>query len=586
MADDQAPESGSESFFDWSIPPIRWGGQISANASQQHSDVSSSTNNAQVLSLRGASYIYQPWFAQVSGNVDLFTAGSTSSDSPDSASRSTGASFGANLGLFPVSRFPMQATVSHNDSRASSNLTGTQHTATRLGLTQSWRPESGNESVNGGFDHSVLSTKEYSSVVSALRGSYSNAIPDHTYSASASFSNNRGDVGGQHSSLLNASGSHVWRDPDEEYTVASFANLSSVELGLLRGQTLDTLQSQFVQAGTSVTWLPFEDLPVTINGGANILGSNTAQADGSVQVLGFSSFANSSYRFTPNLSASAGVNLQQQRNASQGITSMGMVGTASYSGDPISFGDAAYMWGTSLGMGNQVTTTGLQSTQLSASLQHGLSYTLSVSSERMISLNASQSASVFGGRSSGEGALDARGTSLSHSAGFNWMERVSDASAGNASVMLFDSVSEGATQTHFRNVSLQGSLQSQLSRNSSMGISVSLNGSQQLGNLQDKQRTDPIWSGAGGANYSHRNPFSISNLVYSASIQLNTFQGNQRVLTGDPNALSWQTGAIFQQSVDYRIGRLNFRGTNTLNETDGKKNVAIFGTVSRTFGGY
>jgi hypothetical protein len=119
-----------------------------------------------------------------------------------------------------------------------------------------------------------------------------------------------------------------------------------------------------------------------------------------------------------------------------------------------------------------------------------------------------------------------------------------------------------------------------------MGISVSLNGSQQLGKLQDKQRTDPIWSGAGGANYSHRNPFSISNLVYSASIQLNTFQGNQRVLTGDPNALSWQTGAVFQQSVDYRIGRLNFRGTNTLNEIDGKKNVAIFGTVSRTFGGY
>jgi hypothetical protein len=491
----------------------------------------------------------------------------------------------------------MQATVSHNDSRATSNNTGTQHTASRLGLSQSWRPEAGNESVSGAFDHSVLSTKEFSSVVSAVRASYSNLIPDHNYSANVSFSNNRGDIGGQHSSLLSASGSHVWRDPDEEYTVASFASLSSNEVGLLRAQTLDTLRSQFVQAGTSVTWLPFEDLPVTVNGGVNIIGSNTANDGDTVQVLGFSGFANSSYMFSQNLSASGGVNVQHQRATGQGVTSIGAMGSASYSGDPISFGEFAYSWGVGLGLGNQVTTSGLQSVNLSSNLQHALSRTFIASADRTLAVSASQSVSVFGGRTTGEGAINASGTSLSHSVGVNWMERVSDAATGGASAMLFDSVSNGATQSHFRNLSLQGSLQSQLSRHSSIGVNLSLNGSQQFGTANNigfgsgisgsgKSNDEPIWSGGGGANYSHRNPFGISNLVYTASIQMNSFQANQRVLTGDPNALSWQTGSAFQQSVDYRIGRLNFRGTNTINETDGKKNVSIFGTVSRIFGGY
>ena len=581
-------EVESEPMLGWSIPPIRWGGQINTNASKTQSDLSASTSNAQVFSIQGASYIYQPWYAQVSGNIDIFTSTSTSAngDSEGNGARSIGASFGANLGLFPVSRFPMQATVQHNDSRATSNDTGTQFTASRLGLTQSWRPEAGNESITGGFDHSVLTTKEFSSVVSALRGSYNNSIPDHNFSGTANFSSSRGDAGGQHSSLLSVNGNHQWRDPEEEYTVASFANLSNVEVGLLRANTLDKLSSQFLQLGTSVTWLPFEDLPITINGGANVMGSNTTSAGESVKFAGFSGYANTSYLFTRNLSASGGVNVQHTQNAAQGITSLGAIGSASYAGDPLSFGEFAYSWGVGLGLGSQVTSSGLQSTNLSSSAQHSLSRTLSANENRMISVNASQSASVFYGSGSGGGAINARGTSLSHSAGISWMERVGASSSGSASAMVFDSVSAGAAQSHFRNLSLQGSLQSQLSRNSSLSVNLSMNASQQLGSTTEKPNDNPIWTGVGGASYSHRNPFSISNLVYSANLQVNSYQANQRVLTGDPNAMSWQTGTTFQQSVDYRLGRLKFRGTNTINEINGKKNMSIYGTVSRGFGQY
>jgi hypothetical protein len=93
-------------------------------------------------------------------------------------------------------------------------------------------------------------------------------------------------------------------------------------------------------------------------------------------------------------------------------------------------------------------------------------------------------------------------------------------------------------------------------------------------------------SGSGQISYSHRNFFDVMNLYYSASLQVNANQTNLRVVAGDPNALSWQTGMVMQQNLDYRIGRLNFRLTGSLASSNGKENASLFGMMSREFGAF
>lgn len=86
--------------------------------------------------------------------------------------------------------------------------------------------------------------------------------------------------------------------------------------------------------------------------------------------------------------------------------------------------------------------------------------------------------------------------------------------------------------------------------------------------------------------YTHRSPFNIPNLMYSATFQANASQTNMRVLTGDPNALAWQTGKVFQQTADYRVGRLLFRGTASFATLNGKKNASVFFMIGRDFGDF
>jgi hypothetical protein len=60
---------------------------------------------------------------------------------------------------------------------------------------------------------------------------------------------------------------------------------------------------------------------------------------------------------------------------------------------------------------------------------------------------------------------------------------------------------------------------------------------------------------------------------------------NLRVVSGDPNSLPWQTGTVFQQNLDYRVGRLNFRGTAAVSRQNGKENASVFFMMNRDFGG-
>lgn len=574
----------------WSMAPVRWGGSVSGNINTTRSGISQTRSNAQILGLRGASYIYQPWFAQVSGNLDLLSTESASiSDGSDNdnGSRSEAVNYGLNLNLFPVSRFPLQAYVQQSDSRADANIIGTQYKSTRMGASQNWRPERGNERVSASFDQSNVATNRFNSKVDAMRGSYATSTENHNLNGSFNYSKSMGDLGGQRSNLLNLHGNHFWNNWEDGLSVSSFANISDNQIGLQSGSSLININSQILQLGNNVTWRPDEEIPLTLNGGVNMISSATATDTDTTNLFNVNGFANSFYRFNNNLSASGGLILLHSRSAARYVSAFGQNGALTYTGNPIALGKSVYNWGTGLSAVNQNTTTGTDFFSTSTSAQHGLSRSMPFSDRSALTLNATQAVTIVNSKTSGINGASTSGANLSHSLGSTWFSYDGEGGASTLSGTFTDSRSLADQPSHYRNLSAYGNLQSQLSRRSFLTLSLNVNANQQIRSPAidaGVQTTEPIWSGAAGTTFSLRNPFDVKNMTYLVTVRNNYNQTNLRVASGDPSALSWQTGVFFQQSLDYRVGRLSVRTSHTDAENNGVRVVSLFVVVARYFG--
>lgn len=580
----------------WAIPPIRWGGNaISTYGFNDSSDGGKTFNETQGLNLHASSYIYQPWYAQVAGDLGLLSGsfeqnGNNSTSS--SASRSTSVTYGGNLSLFPQSRYPFQAYAQSSDSRANANATSTQYTSTRIGARQSYRPEIGPENYTASADRSIVSSSNIRSVVDALQGSYATVIDNHNLSANARYSRNIGDVGGQGSNLFSLIGTHSWH-PSEEFSIASSANFTNNEIRMLNGSGLSVNNSQILQAGSSVTWLPDPDLPLMVSGGGNFLNINTETEVAKARLTNINGYANANYRFSNNLTAAGGLTLTE--NQSNGISqlSSGQNASISYSGNPLVFGEYSYNWGTGAGISNQMVSNGEADHSLSGQVQHSLLRNIALSEASAVTLNASESFSLADNSTLGQSGV------LTHSGGASWRLGLGERTLGMLSATISDSMSTGKFSSHFRSLSAQGNLQTQLSNHSALTANLYFVLSQQLKAPQVTQTattsltpalttngSSNTLNGSGQVSYTHRNPFDIADLLYTATFQANASQTNLRLISGDPNALAWQTSKVFQQNLDYRLGRLMFRATSSFATLNGKENASLFFTINREIGDY
>jgi hypothetical protein len=109
---------------------------------------SSSTSNLGTLRLRKSMYLWEPWFAQLSGSLgfSLTRSRSWGGQQPSRAQTGELTTGDAQLGLLPQSDMPLNLWVSRNDTRLTNEaLTGnllTDRTVTRYGFQQSYRSSS------------------------------------------------------------------------------------------------------------------------------------------------------------------------------------------------------------------------------------------------------------------------------------------------------------------------------------------------------------------------------------------------------------------------------------------------------------
>ncbi len=580
------------------MAPIRWLGNTGTSGNYFSSDGGNSLSIANTLNVQANSFIGAPYIAQWSGVFGMNSSDSTFTQSNGATQKSdnSGLNFGGSVNVFPVSRFPFSATYNHgtSESRVGENRAPTTNTS--LGLRQQYRTEGG-DTYAANYNRNSFVSGANTSRNSSLNGSVSvrrvfdpdhYLAGDHSLNASLAFSPSTSDLGGQTSRLLNANASHNWT-VHEDLNIGNSLTLASAQRNQFVGDTLSREDSRVLLAATNFVWRPVEELPLTLTGGGSFAQTQVIVADDVVSQQTLAANVSTSYRFNNNLSASGNAFVATTSSGVGRITSGGAGANASYTGDPIKFGDYSYGWNLGTGVSGNVATQGSNSFGLSVSAGHGLTRILLINDAQALNLNAGQTLS-YNQTQAGPA------TALSHSLGAAWRAGYGEALTVSLSANFSDNISTGQSgNNHYRNMSLVGNGQYQISSRAALTLNANINWSQNLAGTSAQQQVinglisndnQSQASGSFSLGYVHSSPFSIRNLNYNASVLWINSQSSVRLAESDPLGSLAQKSVSFQQLLDYRIGRLTFRLNHAMIDQAGRKSASIFGSVNREFDGF
>ena len=596
------PGSEEVSALGWGLAPVRWGGQVGL-LTRRNSGAGGerSLDTQEFLNLRAASYLYQPWFAQINGNLQLAgNQGSSSGGAGGSESHQEGKSVtgGGTLRLFPISRFPFQANYDVSDSRNNADLVSTDYTNTRFGIRQSYRPEDGAYALSGGYDASTISSSSFGKDnVGTWFGNFSRNTDVQSMQANLNYSQSTRSQNGDASQLISFDSRHSYQ-LEENLSYDSLATISDNTLDYTAAGRRSHIHGRYMQFNSSLTWRPEdEEIPLFVTGGWRTLSALNEMegASSSSQSIGL----NLSATYTPSANLSFNGNGLVTRLASGGAGSQMLSlfgGGAVYTGDPLNFGNFSYNWNAGASGSQQSATGGLGSngiannTNLTGQFTHNLNRAFNAGGNNSWYLTLGQSLSETSSTQVGNSA------SLTNSAGISYRAMMGDAYSGTASLNANDMLTTGANAGHFRYFNLQLNGQAQFSQRSSGSVNLTFQWSGQT--VRQPQENTAFFSTQaqnttqnsalnvfGSAVYQHQRAFGVQGLRYTVSFNANTLARNDR-LAGDVNGSIERLTYSLDNRLDYRIGLLDFQVKGLVTESAGKKNALIFFKVTRDFGKY
>ena len=572
----------------WALPPVRIGGSVSYDLRRDTVGNQSRTQHGFSTTLNAStqSFIWQPWFSQVTGNVGLTFAKSSSdsnatefSNSNSNRSRNVILTGGGQVSILPQSRFPFEAHFNRNDSRVSNDLAiGNGYASQRFGFSQHYTQSQGDSMI--GWDRSTQD--------SDLNGrdqqdswllNISHALQNQRFQLIGNRTVNTHEDTGESAVQNNLTLQHSYT-PSPSLSVESMSNISRSSYQLLDGEN----NTRITQLSTLAFWRP-EDQPLTVTGGARLF---TLASDSSgFRDTSFGFDSNAASQRTSNANFNLGINYELSRftrlNAGANvnlITSNGLRSNntnqtigATYQPDFTEWGKFRYNWSASSSFTN---TTGSEeaSRQLSLQLSHGLSRSFTMSPTSSVSMDLSQSvAAVASSGNSNRTTLD-DGTfvedsgstlRLTHSASLSW--NISK-EPGDAMIRLSasDSRSVSGRKESFQLINLQASSNLPTGEYSSWTGNLTIQGVRQeyaiLGNTNElgifQQNSSGeegfVTTSGGSLTYQHQRVFGVRRLRFMSDLRLNS-QALLPLLGGPQD----QETAAWENRLDYSIGRTQLR---------------------------
>mgnify|MGYP003386294395 CR=1 FL=1 len=601
--------------FKFSLAPIQFGGDVSAGISRQsYIPGRTFSRNFSAVNLRAATYIWQPWFAQLNGGVGVISGKNYTGNQSLSDTSVVG---NGSLAMFQQSRFPFSASHTVSDSRTNSAaLTPNINFTTKsTNVRQSYRPLSGSSDtiasynrnnstilpINSQVGRESVGTRynlqheqrlpgyatrfglsyDYNNLNIAASGN--NLVIAKQANVSTQFSNQslRADVRRNESKFninstnLQSHGStlsHTYR-PSSLFSLTTLANYDKT-----KSLALIDVSNRFLQAYTTAAWQPDADLPLFLSASGNFF-------DSKLETINPASIATPRTEFisksrTANLNASYNAN----RNVSYALagvyanTRAGLInnharsgsGSASYRADMRQFGIAFYNWNANTAAVATSNTTQPSAFSLSAGLGHTLNAPQTLRGGSTLDLNAAQSLLVRDSR------LNGRSISLSNNAGVSWRPLAGETTSGSVSFSVADiRIDGGDNRNHYQTVTLGVDAFNRSSVNSSASGMATL----QWASNGEGQITKSANASIG---YQHARAFDMQGLRYSLALSVLHLDFENTVT--QINQLNRRSGSTLEQSLDYRLGRAFLRLNGTISRFTDFKSSSIFVLVGRNFG--
>jgi len=542
----------------------------------QFSHVSSGTSpstvsNTSSLMLQAASFLWEPWIATVNSNLTLSYINRQNDDDSNTGQNING---GINFNIFPQSHFPIQAFFNKSNSLVEGDLLEQDLTTTEFGFSQGYftkairfnmnyrRILDEDDSTNTSFNNSATEDIE-----DALDLSLSTTLGDHDIEATSRFSFIQRDRPPVRNDQMLYVVRHNYR-PGNNLTVNNLFTYSDRIIEQSPGAETDVTAVQF---NSNAFWRPQsqKNLQVTV--------STLLQGNGDTQESELGVFdsarlsAQASYQWNPFLNFRAQGNFSRSDESNRTAQQIG----ANYSPADRELFGFRHAYNLSVNGVNITEDSNPGRQQLTIHGGHFFSrhYPVAIGG---ISLTAAQRAATI---LDSEGKLD---RTLTHTLGTGW-----NATTNNSTNVLSLRLSDTRRFSNDRDelgqqlANLQLSRNHQLNRYSSINGNITLQANRALNNNSGGSNT--TFNSSVLLNYNHSQLFGVPRLRLRSEIRylsdsLFVAINSDGLNDQDRNDIYWQN------RLDYDIGRLSFRLSGNIGQSNGKFNNSLFLLVRRDFG--
>ncbi|MBI2313865.1 MAG: hypothetical protein HYU77_15305 [Betaproteobacteria bacterium] len=547
----------------WGLAPVtfRWSGITSLDMTRHLTKESSGNQRLSMTTLNGsaASYVWQPYIAQVNGNLGL-TYATSATESDDS--KTLGLLGGGRVAVFPFSRFPFEAYFDRNDSRASGELTSSNYRNTRFGLKQSYRTEAGDASYVGGIDRHELSGESVNDTLDVVQFNMNQRAVlferTHTFSGTANFTRNTHiDLPQARSFSLGAG--HGFR-PDEDFSLQNDASFS--------GSRFADARADVYQLSSVLTWTP-QETPLVATGAARFSGFNAGAAGSTSRQNAFTLSGNASYAYSRNLNFTGGASMTAFSDKENATTQFA---GASYQADPREVAGFTYTRGASATASNQ--TGELSSQNVVGSLNHGLTKFFPEIIRGTLSLTGTQGVSA--GVGSFQGTIP---NTLTHSVSAGWTVAEGTSQTAITSTAT-DQRNFGGNTDSYQLFTVRGTRNTFLTRVASLAATISFDVARRHAEVDGSTSTSVLTNAL--VSYQNSSFFGVPRLTFTSNLSAN-LQNLSVSAAEAPNRDSGRN-VSWENFARYRIGRTDFQLRAQVAKSEGANLGIIFFRMSRELG--
>jgi hypothetical protein len=514
-----------------------------------------------VTGINLASFIWQPWLAQVHSSLSAGVNGTSINNSTNSTYKTVNTSINgdASLNLVSSSRFPFTANIYRNDTRYAAFYSGINEVSQRTGyqLIQDYgsldHRLKGNASFTSGKSRGQNATPSFSHQFNAGLGYQLARFQTLKISGSSNSLNAPGDGYSYSRDAMTAA--HSYR-PNDVFAIASDVDLFKMKQGQTQGRTTQQNDFNSQQFSSFASWRP-ETRPLTMTCGVRYISSENGNNGIFTPAMKASNFnLGANYLFSPFIRMYGSVNVYDDSLGTQTVSTNAVLAASKAYHTRIStntdLGGFHYSGsiGGSLSTKNTTTTQSLNQTTTSNSLGLGLGLILAHALDKSSELGAghlstSLKQTISTGVSSGASGISI--SNLNTSGSLSWRQAQGK---GTTQIRLVASDTRNLSSLHnpsFQMYNLQANRKEPLGRNQSLQGDLTVQATH-LGSTNNSSYFDTITPSA-AIKYSNGRAFNVKKLTFDSRLAIS--DSNISPESQHAAARSWDN------NFAYAVGQLN-----------------------------